>query len=254
MNLLISLRSELLKTKRTVSLYLCGIAAALIPTIFLLDFSFETLEPETLKDPWNAFFIGGLSGFSFIILPMYVILTCTLLPQLEYRNNTWKQVLVSPQPKFYFFISKFLTIHFFILLLLLFFTLLMLSTAGVAQLIRPDVVLYSDKSNWNKFFNKMGNVYLSILALSAIQFWMGTKFKNFIVPVGVGFALWMLGTILLFEFKWVHADMFPYTFPTLNVFPANKISNSMIGWYSFGYMVLFVGLGYWDFSRKRIKA
>lgn len=254
MNLLVSFRSELLKTNRTASIYLCLVAAAIIPSLFLLEFSLGTLEPETLRDPWNAFFVGGLHGMGLIILPMYIMLTCTLLPQLEFRNNTWKQVLVSPQPKGHLFIAKFLTVHFYIFLLLLLFTGLMLAAAGAAQWMRPDVLLYSTKSNWARFSFTLFRLYGAIMGLCAFQFWLGLRFKHFMVPIAVGFALWMLTALLLFQYKWEHADMIPFAYPFLNSFPVSKSSPALLYCCSLGYAALFIILGFVDFKKKRVTA
>ena len=254
MNLLISLRSELLKTKRTASIYLCLIAAGIIPVTFFLEHSMGNLSPETLQNPWPAFFMQGIWVICFGILPMYVILAATLLPQLEYRNNTWKQVLVSPQSKAILFISKFIVIHLYILMLLSTFIILMLSAGGLGQLIRPDVVLFSDKSNWSKFFNTAINTYIAILGISAFQFWLGIRFKNFVAPIGIGFALWMLTLLLLFDFKWEHADKIPYSYPILNVFPVIKTNTTFVHWSSFGYALIFLVLGFLNFKKRTIKA
>lgn len=89
MNLLTSFRSEILKTKGTASWYLTVIAAAIFPLLLLLDVCIDGVSRETLKDPLNIFFTEGFKGLNLLILPIYVILICTLLPQIEYRNNAW---------------------------------------------------------------------------------------------------------------------------------------------------------------------
>ena len=89
MNLLISVRSEILKTKRTAAFYLTIIAAALVPFILLLDVCFDGISPENMKDAFNALLREGFGILSVLIFPMFVILVCTLLPQIEFRNNTW---------------------------------------------------------------------------------------------------------------------------------------------------------------------
>src|SRR5688572_26505521 len=113
MNLLISLRSEILKTKRTSAFYFTLIGAAVIPFIFLLNALTHGLpdENESVKDPLNAIFKLSSQMVGLGIFPLFIVLICTLLPQLEHRNNTWKQVLTSPQTKINVFMAKFLNIH-----------------------------------------------------------------------------------------------------------------------------------------------
>ena len=56
MNLLISLRSEMLKTRRTATFYLTLISSALIPVIFLMDVLVDGVSVDNRKDPFNSIF------------------------------------------------------------------------------------------------------------------------------------------------------------------------------------------------------
>ena len=116
MSFAISAQAELLKTKRSASFWLTVIAAAMMPTILFLAYYFK--PDGSLKglqaDPWKIHFGWGWEAFSFFIFPMYIILICTLIPQIEFKNNTWKQVFSSPQSVGNIFFSKFLAIHFMI--------------------------------------------------------------------------------------------------------------------------------------------
>src|SRR5690349_9113020 len=100
MNLLTALRSEILKTKRTAAFYFTLIMAVPIPFIFLLNVLTGGGDVKvTHEGPLNALFDLGLERNGMVFFPLFVVLVCTLLPQIEYRNNTWKQVLTSPQTK-----------------------------------------------------------------------------------------------------------------------------------------------------------
>ena len=120
MNLLISLRSEVLKTKRNAAFYFTLIGAAIIPFMFLLNSLTHGLpdEDDSNKDPLNAIFKLSSQMLGIGIFPLFIVLVCTLLSQIEYKNNTWKQVLTSPQTKMNVFLAKFLNIHLLILLFL----------------------------------------------------------------------------------------------------------------------------------------
>jgi len=120
MNLLISLRSELLKTRRTASFYLTLIGAAVGPVMFLLNVLLDEDELDgTSKDPLNALFkmLSEMNGVA--LFPFFIIMICTLLPQIEYRNNTWKQVFTSPQTKANVFLAKFMNVHLLMLIFLI---------------------------------------------------------------------------------------------------------------------------------------
>ena len=116
MNILISLRSEILKTKRTAAVYLAILAAILFPVLLLLDVAFDGVNPETRLDPFNIFITESFKAINLVVLPMFIILVSTLLPQVEYRNNTWKQVFTSPQSMHRIFFARYLNLQLFILL------------------------------------------------------------------------------------------------------------------------------------------
>ena len=87
MSLLISLRSELIKIKRTAWLKLCFITAALIPVILFLE-SLELSSDGRKGLPWSQQFLGGSEQINIAILPLFIILISTLLLQTEYRDKT----------------------------------------------------------------------------------------------------------------------------------------------------------------------
>ncbi|MFN2439690.1 MAG: hypothetical protein ABR503_10865, partial [Chitinophagaceae bacterium] len=98
------------------------------------------------------------------------------------------------------------------------------------------------------------NAYVSILAISAIQFWLGLRFKNFIIPIAIGFAMWLTGIMMLVAFKVPNADLFPYTYPAFSVFSEHKLMLNTIQLYSAGYAALFLILGFIHFKHKNVKA
>ena len=120
MKLITALRSEMLKTKRTASFYFTLFGAAPVPLIFLLNVLTGGGDLDAVRqDPLNAIFELGMERNGLVFFPVFVILVCTLLPQIEHRNNTWKQVFASPQTKGNVFLAKFLNINGLIALFLI---------------------------------------------------------------------------------------------------------------------------------------
>lgn len=254
MNLLISLRSEILKTRRTASLYFTIIAAAVVPLMFLLDVSFDGVSAPNRKDPLNAFFREGFTIIGVVIFPMFVILICTLLPQIEYRNNTWKQVFASPQPMARVFIAKFLNVHLLILIFLVSYNISMALSAVAVHFIDPSLNLLNQPLDGYKLLARNANAYIAIIAISAIQFWIGLRVKNFIIPVAIGIAMWFAGCMMLLEFHTGYADLFPYTYLAFITFPKYEPQIVNIQFNSVGYAVLFLIIGFIDFNRRRMKS
>jgi hypothetical protein len=254
MNLLISFRSEILKTKRTPSFYLTIITAAIIPLMFLLDVCFDGVSEPNRKDSLNAFFRQGFMMTGVLIFPMFVILVCTLLPQIEYKNNTWKQLFASPQTMPTLFFAKFLNVHLLILTYLVTYNIFMAIAIVAVHFIDPALHLLNQPLDGTALLTKNVNSYLAVLAVSAIQFWIGFHFKNFIVPIAIGIALWFAGSMMLLEFRSASAAYFPYSYLGFTTFPQYKSKIAEIELRSATYAVVFLIIAFVDFRRRRLKA
>src|SRR5215213_6100697 len=205
MSFTISLQAEVLKTKRSASFWLTIIAAAMMPVLFLLAHYFK---PEgglkvLAEDPWGTQFLWAWQAINFFIFPMFIILICSLIPQIEFKNNTWKQVFASPQSLGNIYFSKFMTIHLMIFFFYVCFTLFMILSGVLTNILDSRFNFLEKSINWQKLATMSFKAYLSILGISAIQYWLSLRFKNFIAPVGIGLAVLVLG-IIAREAGWKH--------------------------------------------------
>ncbi|HYE56131.1 MAG TPA: ABC transporter permease [Chitinophagaceae bacterium] len=255
MKLLTALRSELLKTKRTAGFYFTLIAAALIPAIFLLNILTGGSDLAAIsKDPLNTMLEMDIQRSGLVFFPIFVILVCTLLPQVEYRNNTWKQVLTSPQTKANIFFAKFLNINLLVLLFLAANLVFMLLVIVVTHFSNPALNLLNQPLDELRLLVRIGNSYVTMLALCAFQFWLGLRFRNFIIPIAIGFALWFTGMMMTFEFQSGLVEFFPYSFQILPFMSAFQPKMAQVAWSSAGYAMLFLLIGFLDFRSKRMNA
>ena len=253
MNLLISLRSELLKTTGSASFYLTLIGAAVGPVMYLLNVLTDEGEIDpSEKDPLNALFriLSQMNGVA--LFPLFIILICTLLPQIEYRNNTWKQVFASPQTKGNVFLAKFMNVHLLMLVFLVTTHLFMFLTIVGINFIKPTLNLLNQPLNVSTVLVNAVNAYILLLAVCAIQFWIGLRSRNFIIPIGIGFALWLAGTIMAVQYKSNLVFYFPYSFNAFPVSTKLKSELTQVSWTSLGYALLFLILGFFDFRRRTV--
>lgn len=256
MSFLISAEAELLKTKRTATFWFTVLGAAFIPTIFLIVFTTNSEEAAGLgADPWNKLFIMGWQILAFFLLPMYIILTSTLIPQIEIKNNTWKQVFSSPQSLGNIFFTKFLTIHIMILLCFVLFNVFMVTVGVVTSLVNPKIPFLSHPIDVQLLLKLNLKVYISTLGISAIQYALSLRFKNFVAPVGIGLAFVIAGIIAM-NVHWKHIYKYPYSFPILTVDSLKKPGGGFLEnheWNSIGYLVLFLLIGFFDMRQKKEK-
>jgi hypothetical protein len=255
MNLLISVRSEILKTKRTASFYLTIIAACFGPLVSMLDIMIgEGISANDRNVIFNNLFVEKFQMTGLLAYPIFLILICTLLPQIEYKNNAWKQVLISPKSKAEIYLSKFINIQLLILAFFVINFLLMYVCAVFLHLKEPSLHVLSQPLNFYEIIKLRINTYVVLLGLCAIQFWLGLRFKNFIIPIGIGIGCYFAGTILLMQLGKSLILYLPYTIFFYTGLPEFNSEVNAANWYSLGYTVVFLAIGFLDFRRKRMAA
>lgn len=257
MSLPIAISTELLKTKRSASFWLSVIGAAFIPGIFFLVYTFNSEEVmmEMKTTPWQLHFMRGWQFLSAFLFPMFVILVCTLIPQIEFKNNTWKQVFASPQSYGNIYFSKFVTIHILILFFFLLFNFFMILSGAIANFIHSGYTFLDSPIDWQYMWKLNAKTYVSVLGISAIQYCVAMRFKNFIAPTGIGLAL-LVGSIIATAVGWKHVFKIPFAHPILTLkymalpnrpFLENHEINSII------IFAAFVLLGFLDMRLKKEK-
>ena len=257
MSFTISLQSEVLKTKRSASFWLSILAAGIMPVIFFLAFYFkpEGAVKNLQQDPWGTYFNWGWSVLNVFIFPMFVILICSLIPQIEFKNNTWKQVFASPQSLGNIYFSKFLTIHLMIFFFFLCFIALMFTSAILTTIINSNFAFFDKPVNWQMLGKLAFKTYISILGISAIQYCLSLRFKNFIAPVGIGLAL-LVGALVARQVGWEHIYKIPFAYPLLTQETFHRPGRPFIEnheWNSILYFLAFMLIGFLDLRFKREK-
>ncbi|GAB4094342.1 ABC transporter permease [Flaviaesturariibacter terrae] len=255
MSFAISYQSEMLKTRRTAAFWMSILGAAFIPAIYLLVYILkpEKVIPQLQMAPWAIHFLQGWQALSSFLFPMYIILICALIPQLEFRNNTWKQVWASPQPTGHVFFAKYLSIQSMLLLFFISYNLLMILVAVIANTVHSNFPFFHNTLDWKALLRLSAKTYISVLSITAIQYWLSLRFKSFVAPVGIGLAL-LIGALIALGFGWEHCDKLPYAFPVLTLKAMMKQGGPFIDtheWYSLGYTVLFLGLGFLDLKFRK---
>ena len=257
MSFAIATSTELLKTKRSASFWLSILGAAFIPGLFFLAYTFNSgdIMKELEATPWQRHFRLGWQFLSAFLFPMFVILVCTLIPQIEFKNNTWKQVFASPQSYGNIYFSKFLTIHILILFFYLLFNLFMVLSGVVVNLIHSGYTFLDKPIDWENLMKLNAKTYISILGISAIQYCLALRFKNFIAPTGIGLAL-VIGSVIAAGLNWQHVYKIPFAHPFLTLQYMSMPNRPFLEnheWNSIAYFVVFMLIGFLDMRFRKEK-
>jgi len=210
-NFLSNTKAEFLKTKRTAAIWLVLLAAAFLPTInaLVLINRPDVFVPRLRSNPWLTLFYMVWKNGSALILPVFVILICSIIVQIEYKNNTWKQVYASPRTYADIFFSKFMVVHVFVIGFFILFTFFTIISGYVVNFFQNTYLFSSHPFRFKAMLIVISRVYAGILGVVAIQYWLSIRVKNFIVPLSIGISLLIAGLILT---DWEKIVYYPYVY------------------------------------------
>jgi lantibiotic transport system permease protein len=98
--------------------------------------------------------------------------------------------------------------------------------------------------------------FVALLGIVSIQYWLGLRFRNFIVPIGIGLGLLVASMILS---PWEHIDKVPYAFPFLTFYSSTSAAKTELTGpllqnhelNSIGYFVFFTILAFLDMKYRK---
>lgn len=212
---ILNTKAEFLKSKGTAAFWLTVVGAAFVPVI---NFIRLVARPDhfvrIFKDnPWQRIINDNWEAATIFLLPMYVILVTSLVVQIEYRNNTWKQVYTLPRTLADIFFSRFIVIHSLILFCFILFNASIILTSCAANLVQKQYTFFDHAVPWKRMFLLIVKTYFSVLAITSIQYWLSLRFRNFIVATGIGLGLLITGLII---HSWDRLYYYPYMYPMIS--------------------------------------
>ncbi len=171
------------------------------------------------------------------LLPMGIILAISLITQLEYKNNAWKQLHATPQRFTTIFVSKFVIILLMQAQLFVFFNIGVYLSAIIPSLVLAGVPYPPEPFPFMHFIRESGYYFIDSLPIIAIQYLLALQFKNFLVSIGTGMILIVAGLGML---SWKYAYVYPYSYGTLYFlgrFPELNLHALALGWFG---VILFI--------------
>lgn len=216
MTFISSFQSEWLKKKRSLASWLVIVGAFFTPLIITAArIKNHAAMPKlyAAEDFWQRSWNQAWESMAVFLLPIGIVLATGLIAQIEYKNNTWKQLHATPQRFTTIFFAKFLVILIMLVQVFLLFNVGIYLSAAIPALIFRDVPFPAAPIPFSDFWNGNVNYFLCCLPVVALQYLLSLQFKNFLVPIGVGLAIWFLGIGLL---SWEYSYLFPYNHGTLD--------------------------------------
>lgn len=259
LSLLICLRSEFYKSRKTLAFW----ASILLPLLIcgLVAFAFISNQHRILKlhyPPealWLTFSSFALGPMGTLILPFYVIFMAFSVNNIEHKNDTWKSLFAQPLNRLSVYSAKYLYAVVLIFISLFLFAFLTYAFGNLVNLVVPDYKFngYNPMGLLSKIYLKL---FLSSLGMLSLQFILSLIWSDFLKPMGIGFVGIIIGIITVSK-GWEYSYFIPYSHPMLAMTSSKSpeafdiFSQGVL--YSLVYAAVFFTLGYFIVAKKSIK-
>lgn len=247
---IINTKAEMLKCRKTAAYWLTILAGTFVPIVtwIMLVARQEHFTRMFKTDAWQSLLMRNWQPAAAFFLPMYVILVTSLVVQIEYRNNAWKQVYASPRSYADIFFSKFVVVHLLILASLLIFNIMTVVTGLAAAGINSEYRFSLRQLPVVEMMQTTGKIYVSVLAMTAIQYWISLRLRNYIAPVGIGLALLITAIMVM---QWEKIIYFPYAYTALTYFKELNKGELIHLTYSYIWFAGILGLAFLDTIKRK---
>ena len=210
-----SFQSEWIKTRRSLALWMVIIGGFFTPTVIVIARLVNHANVPGLyarEDFWQLLWRNSWESMAIFFLPLGAILSTSLVAQIEYKNNTWKQLHTLPLSYTTIFVAKLSVI---LVLMGMFFVLfnvgIWLSAAIPYALVSGTP--WPAGMPWEDFLKDDAFYFIDCLPIVGLQYLLALQYKNFLVGVGLGFVFWV-GSIA--SVSWKFGYVIPYTYTMFN--------------------------------------
>lgn len=256
MSIVGSVKSEWLKQQRSLASWMVITGAFFTPAIILAARLINRANLPAMyarDDFWLVLWQSSWEAVAVFFLPMGAVLTTSLLSQIEFKNNTWKQVRALPLSDATIYTSKLFIVLVMLAIFFLLFNVGIYVVAVLPSLVVPGLSFPSAPIPWLTFLREDALYFIDCLPIIALQFAVSLQFRNFLVPVGGGFMFWVL-TLGMLSWKWAY--VFPYSYTMFNFLKDTTVTRAIKPPVDFHllalvYFVLFSTVGYVLFVRRR---
>lgn len=256
--LLISLRSEFYKSRKTLAFW----AAILLPVLICSMIASGTyLKAEkiiSMNYPpnilWMNYAGAALGIMGSLILPFYVIFMAFSVNNIEHKNDTWKTLFAQPLNKFSIYAAKYLYAVLLIFICLALFLMLTYGSGHLLHLMNPKL-RFNEFSPWELLSRIYLRLFLASLSILSLQFFMSLVWADFLKPMGLGFIGLIAGLISASK-GWEYAYTIPYCHPVMALSmkkPGTIVIFTQEIYWGLAYALLFFIIGYFIVAKKSIK-
>lgn len=241
-------KGEWLKTRHSLAGWLVLGGSLFTPLAIIVArlVHHRRLEPiYSAEDFWPHLWQDAWQSMAIFFLPLFAIMVTSLITQIEHRNNAWKQVHTLPLGLGAIFVSKLGVIMLLIVQFFVLFNLGIWLSAIIPYQLTAAVPYPQGAIPFGDFLRDNARYFVDCLPIIAVQYLLGLRFRNFLVPLGVGFLMWIGALAAL---PWKFGYLIPYTYSMLDYLKHDPgkafIPTIDTHLFALGYAVAFIMAAY----------
>jgi hypothetical protein len=247
--------AEWIKKRRSFSSWLVVIGGFFVPVILILLLLVYPSQLASLHNSghfWQLLFQKAWQFMSFMLLPMGIVLAVSLITQLEFKNNCWKQVHSTPVSFSSIYFSKLAVLLVMLLQLFILFNIGVYLSGVIPSLLMSSIPFSNFAIDPVYILRENANYFIICLPMIALQYIISMQFKNVLIPIGAGLAL-VVGGLIALSWKYIYLLPSAYTAVYYLQGKDNRSPLQNLQFWSLGYFVLFILLGYLLYIFKKEK-
>lgn len=204
---------------------------------------------------WQTMWRSCWESMAIFFLPLGAILATSLIAQIEFKSNAWKQVHTLPVSTAVIFLSKLGVILVMLLQFLFLFNLGIYISAMIPWLLVPGVPHPRGAFAALPLFRENAFYFLHCLPIIAAQYLMALRSNNALIPIGIGFMAWV-GAIAAVSSKF--AVWWPYSYTIIQYLRdkpkgAHLAAHGEIHWLALISFIVLTAVSYGMFVTKAEK-
>ncbi|MEM8908807.1 MAG: ABC transporter permease [Bacteroidota bacterium] len=258
-----STRAESYKLKRTPIFWIAVLIGLLGGSIVFSLYLFlpdEFVSMDTTS-PWRSYYKMSYHVMSLLFMVPYIVLISSTVVNTEHQSNAWKYLYSLPLRRGTIYFSKLFIVIALIAFSFLLFSLTVWLGGLILSVAQPVYEFQQYATEFGHWMGIVGHAFLSVLGLIAIQYWFCVRWKNYIIPIGLG----MMGYVfsIIASGKDTYDLLLPHSY-CMNV--SKKLSNNAVfaedylygpllhvEWISIALFIVFCLVGYYEQKLSNVK-
>jgi hypothetical protein len=245
-----ALSAEVLKTKRTLTLWLVILAPLAIAFLeFVMDMQMGLRALRSNSNAWLSLTQNSLILWALLMLPLFVTLETGLLNAQEHGNKMWKQLYATPLPRWAVYAAKQLIGLALVGLSTLNLLVMCLGVGFLLNLLKPEFG-FVPPIDWAAIVPAYALVYIAAWLIISLHLWVSARWPSFVVAMGVGITATVAG-VLVINSDW--AKVYPWTLPGLASIGYTE-GDAIAAQAALGFLggIVIALVGGWDATRRDV--